>query len=163
MRDDDSRDMEPQVSIAEILRNSFRVMAAAFGILLILMGLYFASQLFGAAYSVVTAPDQFGPVVEKWSEFLGGDEPIIDVNNGQVKIQPQLFAFLALGGAGLVMLWLSLSVITTGARIVYWMGTDLDAVKRVLGSVFGPSTVQVIKEPREKRPVPFDHPDPGSR
>ncbi len=163
MRDDDSRDMEPQISLTEILRNWFRVMAALFGMFLILMGLYFAAQLFGVAYSAVTAPDEFGPVVEKWSEFLGGEEPIIDVNNGQLKIKPQLFAFLALGGAGLVMLWLSMSVITTGARIVYWMGTDLDAVKRVLGSVFGPSTVQVIKEPREKRPVPFDHPDPGSR
>jgi hypothetical protein len=163
MRDDDSRDMEPQIALTEILRNWFRVMAALFGMFLILMGLYFAAQLFGVAYSAVTAPDEFGPVVEKWSEFLGGEEPIIDVNNGQVKINPQLFAFLALGGAGLVMLWLSMSVITTGARIVYWMGTDLDAVKRVLGSVFGPSTVQVIKEPREKRPPPFDHPNPGSR
>lgn len=163
MRDDDSRDIEPQISIADVLRNSFRLMAALFGIFLILMGVYFAAQLFGAAYSAMTAPDNFGPVVEKWSEFLGGDEPIIDVNNGQVKIQPQLFAFFALGGAGLVMLWLSLSVITTGAKIVYWMGTDLDAVKRVLGSVFGPSTVQVIKAPSEKRPEPFDHPNPGSR
>lgn len=163
MRENEPRQMEPQVPITEILRNWFRAMAALFGIFLILMGLYFATQLFGVAYSAVTEPDQFGPVVEKWSEFFGGQEPIIDVNNGQVKISPRLFAFFALGGAGLVMLWLALSVITTGARIIYWMGTDLDAVKRVLASAFGPSTVQIIKEPSEKRPQPFDHPNPGAR
>ena len=162
MRDDPSG-MEAEASISEVLRNWFRVTAAMFGMFLILMGLYFASQLFGVAYSALTQPDQFGPVVEKWTEFLGGDQPIIDVNNGQVKISPRLFAFLALGGAGLVMLWLSMGVITTGAKIVYWMGTDLDAVKRVLRSVFGPSTIQVIKEPRDGQPEGFDHPNPGAR
>ncbi len=161
--ENEPRDMEPQIPITEILRNWFRAMCALFGLLLILMGLYFATQLFGLAYSVVTEPDQFGPVVDKWAQFFGGDEPILDLDDGKVKVSTRLFAFLALGFAGLIMISLSLSIISTGARIVYWMGTDLDAVKRVLGSVFGPSTIQVIKDPPQKPPKPFDHPDPRGR
>jgi len=137
-------------------------MTACFGLLLIMMGLYFASQLFGLGYAALTKPDQFGPVIDQWTEYFGGPEPIIDPR-GELAISPRLFVFLALGGIVLVMLALTTSVITTGARIVYWMGTDLDAVKRVLGSVFGPSTVQVIKSPPENRPKPFDHPDPQAR
>ena len=158
----ETTETEPQISITEILRNWFRAMAALFGIFLILMGLYFASQLFGLGYAALTNPERFGPVIDQWTEYFGGPEPIIDPQ-GELAISPRVFVFVALGGIVLVMLALTTSVITTGARIVYWMGTDLDAVKRVLSSVFGPSTVQVIKSPPENRAKPFDHPDSEAR
>ncbi len=163
MREFEPDEMAPPASASEIMRSWFRVTAALFGMFLIVMGLYFANELFQLAYSAATEPDRFGPVVEKWTDFLGDDVPLVDVNNGQVTVEPRLFAFFALAAAGLVMLFVISSLITTGAKIVYWMGTDLDAVKRVLSSVFGPSVIKVVKEPNEARAKPFDHPNPQGR
>ncbi len=48
-----------------------------------------------------------------------------------------------------------------GVRIVYWMGTDANAIRRVLGHIFGPSVIKVVREPNLKAPKPFERADPN--
>jgi hypothetical protein len=140
-----------------ILTQWFRVATTAFGLLLIAVGIYFACRLFGVAYSAVTAPEQFGPVVEQWAEFVSGGEPILEAD-GRVLLSPRLVAVGVMGGCTLLMIWITQAVITTGAKIVYWMGTDVDTVKRVLSQVFGPSVINVVKGPTEKSAAPLGKP-----
>ena len=160
------KQFEPDHSTVEPLavtvRRWFPAVGALCGLAMILVGIYFAVQLFGAAYSAVTAPEPFGPVVDQWAQYLGGDQPVLEVGD-EVQIGPRLLAILVLGGCTLVLLWITLAVIATGARIVYWMGTDLDAVKRVLSHLFGPSVINVVKGPDEEPPSDFGRlgPDAG--
>ena len=93
-------------------------------------------------------------MVDQWTEFLGGEEPLVDVKD-TVEVNPRLGAAFILAFSGLIMLWVTTAVMTVGARIIYWMGTDLDAVKRVFSHVFGPSVIEVFKGPSEKPPKPL--------
>jgi len=153
-------DFEPreasEFSMADAARQAFTVLAALVGLGTMLAGVYFAFKLFGAAYSAVTTPELFGPIVDQWSQHLGGDQPMFEAEG--VRLSPRLGAVFVLGGCGLILLWITVAVISVGARVVYWMGTDLDAVRRVLSQVFGPSTIQVVKGPQEKPPKPLSVP-----
>lgn len=155
MRDFESHE-SADVSISDIARRAFTVLAALFGLGIMLAGIYFAFSLFGAAYQAVTAPERFGPVVDQWTDHLGGEEPMLEAQG--VRLKPRLVAVFVLGGCALILLWITLAVISAGARIVYWMGTDLDAVRRVLSHIFGPSTIQVVKGPQQPPPKPLSGP-----
>ena len=144
--------------LAEILVQWFRAATTMFGLMLIAVGIYFACRLFGAAYSAVTAPEPFGPVVDQWAEYVSGGQPLLEIDNRSY-INPRLIAVGVMGFCTLVMIWITKAVITTGAKIVYWMGTDVDSVKRVLSRVFGPSMINVVKGPTEKPAAPFARPD----
>ena len=146
---------------AELLIPGFHAVTTLFGLVLIAVGIYFACQLFGVAYSAVMAPEPFGPAMEHWSEYLSGGQPMIEIDD-QARINPRLLAVVVLAFCMLVMIWITKAVITTGAKIVYWMGTDLDSVKRVLSHVFGPSVINVVKGPTEKPAPPFGGPDDKS-
>jgi hypothetical protein len=145
-----------EVSIADMARQAFAVLAALVGLGTKLAGIYFAFKLFGAAYSALTAPELFGPIVDQWAQNLGGDQPMFEAEG--VRLSPRLVAVFVLGGCGLILLWITVAVISVGAKVVYWMGTDLDAVRRVLSQVFGPATIQVVKGPQEKPPKPLSVP-----
>lgn len=155
------REFEPHEStekpLGETVRQAFRILTACFGVLLMLAGLCFAFQLFGVAYAAATSPERFGGVIEQWAGFLGGNEPVLKAGQ-EFQVSSRLAAALVFGGSLVVLLWLTLAVISTGARIVYWMGTDLDSVKQVLSKVFGPATIQVVKAPEAKPPKPLSVP-----
>ena len=144
--------------LAEILTQWFRAATTIFGLMLIAVGIYFACRLFGAAYWAVTAPEPFGPVVDQWAEYVSGGQPLLEIDNRSY-INPRLIAVGVMGFCTLVMIWITKAVITTGAKIVYWMGTDVDSVKRVLSHVFGPSVINVVKGPTEEPASPFTRPD----
>lgn len=144
-------DQAPAEPLAVIVQRWFGPLAALAGLAMMLVGLYFAFQLFAAAYAAVTAPEPFGRVVDQWTEFLSGDGPLLDVAD-EVHVSPRLLTVAVLAGCTLVLLWLTLAVISTGAKIVYWMASDHDAVKRVLSHVFGPSVIKVVKGPEEPPP-----------
>ena len=151
-------DQSDGLPLAEILTQWFRAATTVFGLALIGVGIYFACQLFGTAYRAVTAPEPFGPVVEQWTEYVSGGEPLLEIDD-RARINPRLVAVGVLGFCMLVMIWIAKAVITTGAKIVYWMGTDVDAVKRVLSRAFGPSVIDAAKGPTEKPAPPIGRPD----
>ncbi len=158
MRQFEPAESDGERPLTEILGQWFRVATTAFGLLLIVVGVYFACRLFGAAYSAVTAPEQFGPVVDQWAEYLSGGEPLMRIND-EVLVNPRPVAVAVLGFFTLVMVWITKAVITIGAKIVYWMGSEVDSVKRVLSHVFGPSVIDVVKGPTEKSAAPLGGPD----
>jgi hypothetical protein len=149
------RNAEPEVSVSEMLRRVFRVVAAMLGVVMIIIGIYFAAELFSLGYAAITEPERFSTVVDRWSEYIGGDEKTF-VINPSVQISPRILAFLGLGGWVVLMIWLCQMIITAGARIVYWMGTDANAIRRVLGHIFGPSVIKVVREPNLRAPRPFE-------
>ena len=155
MRDDDVRQFDSEMSASEIMRRGFQVFAALMGIVMIMLGVYFVVELFSLGYAAVTEPDRFSTVVDQWSKYIGGEEKDF-VFNPQFKVSARLVALLGLGIWCLFMIWLCQMVITSGARIVYWMGTDANAIRRVLGHVFGPSVVKVVTEPGLEAPKPFE-------
>lgn len=158
MRENEPPGAEPEISTGEMLRAGFRAVAALLGVVLILTGVYFAVELFSLGYAAVSEPDRFRTVIDRWAEFIGGEQEEF-VFNPQFKVSPRVFAFFALGGWAVFMIWLCQMVITSGARIVYWMGTDANAIRRVLGHIFGPSVIKVVREPELKAPKPFENAD----
>lgn len=143
---------------AEFIIPGFHAVTTLFGMILIAVGIYFACQLFSVAYSGVMDPEPLGPAMEHWTEYLSGGQPMLEID-GRSRINPRIVAVGVLGFCMLVMIWITKAVITTGAKIVYWMGSDLDSVKRVLSHVFGPTVIDVVKGPAEKPAAPFAKPD----
>ena len=158
VREDDIQQAEAEVSVSELLRRGFRVVAAMLGVVMIAMGVYFAAELFALGYAAVSEPERFSTVVDQWSDYIGGGEKAF-VINPQVQISPRILAFFGLGGWVMLMIWLCHMIITAGARIVYWMGTDANAIRRVLGHIFGPSVIKVVREPGLTAPKPFEGAD----
>ena len=156
------KQFEPEKSegpkVAELIVPGFNFVTTLFGMILIAVGIYFACHLFSAAYSAITDPTPFGPAVEQWSEYISGGEPLLKIDD-RVLINPRLIAIGVLGFCTLVMIWITKAVITTGAKIVYWMGNDIDSVKRVLSHVFDPTVIDVVRGPTEKPAPPFGTPD----
>ena len=53
----------------------------------------------------------------------------------------RVIAVIVLGGGSLLLAWLALGIMLTGAKIVSWTAGDREAVKKILTHVFGPGRV----------------------
>ncbi len=102
---------EAEISISELLRHGFRAIAAAIGVVLIVMGVYFVASLFSLGYAAVTEPERFSTVIDRWSEYIGGEEEVFEINP-HFRISPRILAFLGLGVWAVLMIWLCHMVIT---------------------------------------------------
>ena len=113
-----------------------RLAASAVGIVTILIGLWLAIKLFGAIAEGVQSPEAYRDTIQQWTALVGGDALKIKAGEQEFALGP--IVALAAVGLGLVLLtWLSLGVMLTGAKIVSYNSGDREAVKRILQHALG--------------------------
>src|SRR3569623_36080 len=120
------------------LESIARLFASTVGIIAIVIGLWLALKLFGAVAEGLQSPDAYKETFQQWTALLGGDRLKIKVGDQELARGPT--AALGAVSIGLMVLtWLTLGVMLTGAKIVSWTSTDREAVKRVLQHALGNS------------------------
>ena len=122
--------------------SAIRIVSAAVGLIVILVGLGYTVRLLNAAFRVLGAPDGAAPAVTAWAEALGGESLNIVVPDHTYP-GARVAAMLALGGGAVFLGWLATTVMAVGARIIVWTTTDREAVRQVLLYALGKNQLQV--------------------
>lgn len=125
----------------ESIREGCRIAATILGVVVMLIGCVFAVRLFGALYSGVTNPEESRRLVDEWSNVVGGPETVIRIENVDYSIAKTL-AIVVLGGGSVLLIWLTLGMLLTGAKIVSWTTGDAEAVQRLLHHAFPARSVE---------------------
>lgn len=121
----------------QTLMNLLRLVAAVLGIVIIVIGLVYATRMFGAIYRALQSPESFQPVREQWSQAVGGEELNITIAGSTYHVA-NVAAIAVLGGGAVMLSWIAMALILAGAKVVSWTAGDREAVKRILVHAFGP-------------------------
>ena len=115
---------------------AMRLAASAVGIATILVGLWFAIKLFGAIAEGLQSPEAYRDSIQQWTTLVGGEGLKVKIGEQEFALAPVIA--LAAIGLGLILLtWLSLGVMLTGAKIVSFSSGEREAVKRILQQALG--------------------------
>jgi len=115
---------------------AMRLVASAVGIATLLVGLWFAIKLFGAIAEGLQSPEAYRDSIQQWTTLVGGEGLKVKIGEQEFALAPVIA--LAAIGLGLILLtWLSLGVMLTGAKIVSFSSGEREAVKRILQQALG--------------------------
>ena len=134
---DHQRDEMTVSSGIGVMGRLLRVFATLLGIVAIVVGLVYAVKIFDLVYSNLSAPADFQGVLTQWASAVGGEELDFVHEGGRVPLA-NIVAILVVGGGTLVLAWVAMGIMLTGAKIVSWTAGDRDAVKKILTHAFGP-------------------------
>jgi hypothetical protein len=120
----------------EKLRDALRVIATLIGVIAIVVGFFFAMRLFGSLYSGLTEPEKVNSTIDRWEWTLGGRELDLVIEGKHYPLARPL-AIALVGGGTIVLVWIVLGIMVTGAKIVSVTASDMEAIKRILRHAFG--------------------------
>jgi hypothetical protein len=131
MKDSSYDDVGSGLGMASILRFALAV-AAFLGVLVIVLGIVYSIRTFDLIYTTVsTGPEAFGASVQKWTAAVGGDQLDFVIAGVTYHAAP-VVALAVLGGGTLVLVWISMRLILTGAKVVSWTLGDREAIKQMI-------------------------------
>jgi hypothetical protein len=130
MWDADGKDMAATGRM-ELAFSVCRIAATMLGIVMIIIGVAYLLRLVGAVVTNVRNPDEMSALVAHWTELIG--EEALDIRFGASHIQgARVLSIIILGGAAVVLGWLSLGITLAGAKIISWTSGDREAIKKIL-------------------------------
>ncbi|NQU39448.1 MAG: hypothetical protein HQ523_05800 [Lentisphaerae bacterium] len=146
MRDQNREDDVPSFSLQSLLQ-LIRAAGALLGVIAIIIGLVYATRIFGLVFDALLEPEVCQAHLDKWAVAVGGDELNI-VIGGTTYHLARTMALLVLGGGVTILAWISMGLVQGGAKTVSWILSDREAVKKILIHAFGSA-----KKPERDRSV----------
>ena len=137
--------------MTEQVGQAVRIAAAVLGLVIIVIGLIYALRVFDLVYGSLRSPEGFGEVFARWVAAIGGEELNIEVEGEVIPLGPA-FAIVIMGGGALILCWVAMGFITTGAKVISWTVDERKAIRRLLRYTFGARAV--IPPPREETGEP---------
>ena len=125
-----------------------KAVSALLGIVAIIVGLIFAMRLFFLVFGALESPEGMAPYFEKWVEALGGEKLNFTLNGDAIPLA-NILAVMVLGGGAIILMWISMGLITTGAKILSWILCDRETVKRILAQALSKSAKYGMKDKGE--------------
>lgn len=110
----------PPMDMAAMIDSGMRIVVGAVGIITLVVGVYYATFLFDAIYTALTAPQGFESAFLQWREILGGDALDITVD-GQTVPLSRLAAIAFVGFGSMALFWLTLQIVYVGCKILTLM------------------------------------------
>lgn len=145
----------------ESLHQLIRAAGGVLGIITIIIGLVYAMRMFNLILGALGDPEGFQVKLEKWNVAVGGDELSI-VIAGVTYQCAQPVAILVLGIGAIVLAWIAMGFIRTGAKIISLtvpvLG-DREAVKKILVHAFGAGKTPTQSNAPESKPSSAQKPD----
>ncbi len=140
--------MEPQnhnasPSTLQSLKASSSLIASIVGIVIILYGFKFCIDIFTLIYGAFTEPKQIAAILDQWAQTPALKSLTFTLGK-QTFALAHLFAIIIGGGCALLLAWLAIAMMQTGAKIVSWTTGEREAIKKILQNAFGPSMKPVI-------------------
>ena len=96
---------------------------ATIALAVMVAGLVYALRTYEFIHEALVRPERFEHAFASWARAVGGDDLAIEINGKAVKAARPL-AVVVVGGGSLCLLWISLLLIKTGARVFYWILLD---------------------------------------
>jgi len=146
MSDYPRKEEDQQPSIGSMLESAGRMGATALGVLAIVIGLICVLNIFNGIFDTLKDPGRVEPIVEQWTETLGGDELDISFSDTEDYPVARVLAIVLLGVGACVLAQLALMIVVCGAKIISFASSDRKAVKKILQHAFGSSA-----KPKPKR------------
>ena len=119
-----------EISAGEGFQEQIRIVAGAIGIVAIILGFFFAGKLFFAVKDGLEHPGDVHPIIVEWEEVLGGDELSAPVGDGELGLA-RVIAVVIVGAGTVVLVWIALGFVRTGARVISWVISDLGAMRKL--------------------------------
>ena len=145
-------DPNDPVSIIEIIKSVVGLVATCLGLIVILIGLRYAMQIFQLVFTILNSPSYLNGVIHEMAESIGGRAFDIRLGGRAVPLANLMALTVYCCGAFLAA-WLTLALMHTGAKIVSLTAGDRNAVREILKNVF-PKSLQTKGATSNQDPEP---------
>jgi hypothetical protein len=120
----------------QTLPQIMRAVGAVLGAIAILIGLVYATRVFGMVITTLHNPEAFQAYLDKWATAVGGAELDVTIDGTTFHCAREV-GIMVLGGGTVILGWIAMGFMVAGAKIVSWTAGDREAVKRLLAQAFG--------------------------
>ncbi len=123
----------------EMIKIVTGIVAMLVGLIVIICGLKYSIDIFSYLFGAIKDPQKLEETLELWSVTLGGEAFSLSFGKKVIPLS-MIMSTMVLGGGVLILAWLALAMMQTGAKIVsLTMGGDRSAVKNILQHAYGNS------------------------
>jgi hypothetical protein len=124
--------------VVETAKNIVSLVATSIGLVILLIGLKYAIDIFQLIFALLESPSRLTGVIQQTAASIGGSAFDLRLEDRSVPLA-NLMALTAYGCGALLLAWLTLALMHTGAKIISLTAGDRRAVKQLLQSAFGGS------------------------
>jgi len=132
-------------STLQSLKTFISLFASIVGIIIILYGFKLCLDIFALVYSAFTEPKQIADILNQWAQTSALESLTFTLGKQTVSLA-HISAIAIGGGCALLLAFLSVAIMQTGARIVSWTNNEEEAIKKILRNAFGPGMKAVIPQ-----------------
>ena len=136
-------------STLQSLKSFISVIASVAGIVIMLYGFKLCIDIFMLIYGALTEPQQIASVLNQWAQTDALKSLTFNLGERTFSLS-HVFAIIIGCGCALLLGWLAIAMMQTGARIISWTSNEEEAIKKILKSAFGPSMKPVIMRQSDK-------------
>lgn len=133
-----SQNENDAASVVETAKNIISLVATCIGLIVILIGLKYAVDIFQLIFAILESPSQLTSAIQQTAGSIGGSAFDLRLEGRSVPLA-NLMALTVYCCGALLIAWLTLALMHTGAKIVSLTAGDRRAVKQLLQSAFGGS------------------------
>ena len=133
-----SKNENDAASVVETAKNIVSLVATCIGLIVILIGLKYAVDIFQLIFAILESPSQLTSAIQQTAGSIGGSAFDLRLEGRSVPLA-NLMALAVYCCGALLIAWLTLALMHTGAKIVSLTAGDRRAVKQLLQSAFGRS------------------------
>jgi len=123
-------------SVVETIKNIISLLATIIGLVVIIIGLKYAMDIFQLVFTILKSPADMAGVIHQMAESIGGSAFDLRLEGRAVPLA-NIMALMVYCCGALLVAWLTLVMMHTGAKIVSLTAGDRRAVKQLLQSAFG--------------------------
>ncbi len=128
----------------ELVKIIAGLVAMIVGLIVIICGLKYSIDIFTYLFEAIKDPQKLEGTLELWAVTLGGEAFSLSFGKKVIPLS-MIMSTMVLGGGVLILAWLALAMMQTGAKIVSLTMGDRSAVKSILQYAYGSSM-----KPRKK-------------
>ena len=127
---------EHSVSAVEILKIIVSCLATCIGLVVIVIGLKYAMDVFQLVFTMLHSPSALADPVEQLAASFGGNAFDIQLSDRTVPLAKMIALVIYCFGV-LTCAFLTMALMQTGAKIVALTAGEKNALKQLLHSAFG--------------------------
>ena len=123
-------------SVVETIKTIISLLATILGLVVIIIGLKYAMDIFQLVFTILKSPAYLAGVIHQMAESIGGSAFDLRLEGRAVPLA-NIMALMVYCCGALLVAWLTLVMMHTGAKIVSLTAGDRRAVTQLLQSAFG--------------------------
>jgi hypothetical protein len=129
---------EGPMSAVETMKKIICLITTCIGLVVIIIGLNYAMDIFQLIFTTLKNPASLTDPILQLASSFGGSAFDLRLENRTVPLA-NIMALMVYCGGALLIAWLTLALMHTGAKIVSLSAGDRSAVKQLLRNAFGSS------------------------